>query len=130
MQKFWNGAAAIIMSDNKLLMVRGKDTSSWSVPSGGIENGETAEEACVREVWEETGYNVGINKLLQIKKALIGNYHVTTSYFLCNVIDGQITYHDPDEIIEEISWKTFNDFKKIQHDYPENREMLLSYFND
>ena len=128
-QKFWNGAAAIIMSDNKLLMVRGKGTSSWSIPSGGIEAGETAEEACVREVWEETGYRVDISKLLHIKKALIGNYYVTTSYFLCYVIDGQITYHDPDEIIEEIAWKSFEDFKNIQHDYPEDREMLLSYFN-
>ncbi|MFJ8261100.1 NUDIX hydrolase [Rummeliibacillus sp. NPDC094406] len=130
MLKFWNGAAAIIMSDNKLLMARGKGTSSWSIPSGGIEDGETAEEACIREVWEETGYRVDISKLLHIKKALIENYNVTTSYFLCKVIDGHIAYHDPDEIIEEISWKTFEDFKNIQLDYPKDREMLLSHFNN
>ncbi|WP_245890228.1 NUDIX domain-containing protein [Rummeliibacillus pycnus] len=75
-----------------------------------MEDCETAEEACVREVWEETGYRVVINRRLHIKKHLFINYHVTTSYFLCDLIGGQITYQDPDGMIEEIDWKSFDDF--------------------
>lgn len=109
-------------------MVKGKDSLGWSVPSGGIEDGETAEEACVREVWEETGYKVEINKHLHIKKAIIKNYRVTTSYFLCDIIGGQIAYQDPDELIEEIAWKSLHEFHEIEYLYTEDQETLLSYF--
>jgi 8-oxo-dGTP diphosphatase len=36
----------------------------WNFPGGGIEREETPEEACVREVKEETGYEVQLVKLL------------------------------------------------------------------
>ncbi|MEO4052689.1 NUDIX hydrolase [Solibacillus sp. CAU 1738] len=125
----WNGAAAITVLNDKLLMVRGKGTTSWGVPSGQIEIGETAEQACIREVSEETGYTVMIKEALHTKKTVIGNYDVTTYYFLCEVVSGQITYHDPDEIIEEIAWKTYDELASLQHDYPEDKEVLLSFVN-
>lgn len=123
--KAWNGAAAIIISRGKLLMVRGKDRNSWSVPSGGIERGETSEQACIREVWEETGYKAKIIQALHTKKAMIKMYDVTTDYFLCEIIAGEITYQDPDEIIEEIAWKSTDEVEKLPLDYPEDKGLLL-----
>ena len=125
LDKAWNGAAAIIISRGKLLMVRGKRRNSWSVPSGGIERGETSEQACVREVWEETGYKVRAIQSLHTKKAMIDTFDVTTDYFLCEIIDGDITYHDPDEIIAEIAWKSVDEVEKLPHDYPEDKGLLL-----
>lgn len=107
-------------------MVRDKDRSTWSVPSGQIENNETAEEACIREVWEETGYNVKIKETLHTKKVMIGEYDVTTEYFLCDIVSGHITYHDPDETIEEIAWKTDKEVASLFHLYEEDRDLLLS----
>lgn len=123
--KVWNGAAAIIISRGKLLMVRGKDRNSWSVPSGGIERSETSEQACIREVWEETGYKVKVIRALHTKKAVIDAFDVTTDYFLCEIIAGDITYHDPDEIIEEIAWKPVDEVENVPHDYPEDKGLLL-----
>jgi len=129
-REVWNGAAGIVINEDRILMVRGKETGSWSIPSGEIENGESPQQACVREVWEETGFKVEINKPIHIKKAIIKNYDVTTYYFLCRVIEGQISYHDPDDSIEEIAWKTYKEIKELQHEYPEDQEILNSIFND
>jgi len=50
-------AAAIIIQDNSLLLIhRFKSGREYYVfPGGHIEDGETAEQACIREVKEETG---------------------------------------------------------------------------
>ncbi|MFJ7730625.1 NUDIX hydrolase [Lysinibacillus sp. NPDC097231] len=127
--KIWNGASAIVINDHKVLMVRSKGTNSWGVPSGEIENNEKPEEACIREVWEETGYKVTINKPLHTKKTFIKDYEVTTAYFLCEIIGGSIQYHDPDDIIEEIAWKSIEEIKNIEHDYPEDKEILMQMTN-
>jgi 8-oxo-dGTP pyrophosphatase MutT (NUDIX family) len=57
-------AAYIVSSDNKVLFGR-KDPSKggvyvgcWHVPGGGIDAGETSEQALVREVHEETGIDI------------------------------------------------------------------------
>lgn len=66
--KTWSGAAAFIISNSGLLKVKDKETAHWSIPSGGIEAEETPEEACIREVWKETDFQVEILKPLHIKK--------------------------------------------------------------
>lgn len=54
---------AIIMKNGKLLMV-GNERSDYLYSVGGrIKFGETAEEAIVREVFEETGVNMEIDRL-------------------------------------------------------------------
>ncbi len=44
-----------------LLWVPSKDGKPgfWQPITGGIEPGETPEQACIREIWEETGFQVG-----------------------------------------------------------------------
>ena len=54
---------AIIIKDNKYLMV-GNEASDYLYSVGGrIKFGETAEEAVIREVYEETGVKMEINRL-------------------------------------------------------------------
>ena len=127
--KSWNGAAAIVMVEDQVLMVKEKESGGWSIPSGGIEVDESPEQACLREVWEETGFRVNILKPLHVKRTIIKNHDVALHYFLCEVTEGQISYHDPDDAIEEIAWKTGRELSGLIHDYPEDRELLLSFFN-
>lgn len=69
-------------------------------------------------------------KPLHIKRVVKANYDVTTSYFLCEVIQGQISYQDPDDSIVEIAWKKHEEVSMLQHGFPEDKNMLLSFFDD
>jgi mutator protein MutT len=54
-------AAAIVVRDKQVLLVqeqKGQIAGRWNMPGGKVESEETATEAIVREVWEETGYRV------------------------------------------------------------------------
>ena len=60
-------AAAVIIQDGRLLLVRrrvAEGSLSWQFPAGGIEPGETAEDAAVRETFEETGLVVAARRVL------------------------------------------------------------------
>lgn len=61
------GVGAVVLRDDHVLMIqRGKPPrlGQWSLPGGLHEVGETAEEACIREVMEETGIEVRIERLI------------------------------------------------------------------
>ncbi|MBK5305478.1 MAG: NUDIX domain-containing protein [Frankiaceae bacterium] len=42
------------------------DSGKWMLPGGGIEHGEEPCEAVVREVAEETGYTVAVDRLFEV----------------------------------------------------------------
>lgn len=53
-----NVAALIVNSKGKLLVCeRSGQLGAWQFPQGGVDKGETHEEALYREVWEEVGYS-------------------------------------------------------------------------
>ena len=58
------GAFGILERDGEILLVANyRDFGEgrvlcWDLPGGGVERGETLEEACIRELREETGYDV------------------------------------------------------------------------
>lgn len=47
-------------SKSEVLLTRRRDVPIWVLPGGGIEEGESPEEALIREVSEETGLQVSI----------------------------------------------------------------------
>ena len=49
---------AIIECDDKLAMIHKEKRDYYAFPGGGIEDGESYEEALIREVKEETGLNI------------------------------------------------------------------------
>jgi len=59
-------ACAAILNDDKILMVCHQTPSRtyWTFPGGGVEEGETLEQAVIREVKEETGLDVKVVRLL------------------------------------------------------------------
>ena len=65
------GARAAVIVDDRVLLVRHGYVAGWQLPGGGVDPGETAEDAARREVLEETGY--GVDGPMR----LFGLYHAT-----------------------------------------------------
>lgn len=56
-------AAVLIIREGKILLLRRSKYGRlyYVVPGGGVENGETIEEAAIREIHEETGLQIGLH---------------------------------------------------------------------
>jgi aminoglycoside 6'-N-acetyltransferase len=127
----WNGAAAVCLNERgELLMVlQGKpeETKRWSVPSGGAEHGETFEQCCAREVYEETGYIVEVGKLLHEKRGerLGSTFYVR--YFEAACVGGARALHDPDGLIYDVVWQPLEAVRQLDLCFIEDRDVLLRY---
>ncbi|MDE0824793.1 MAG: NUDIX domain-containing protein [Dehalococcoidia bacterium] len=62
------GASGLIFDADRerILLTRREDNGRWCLPGGGMDAGESAKEACVREMLEETGLEVRVTKLIGI----------------------------------------------------------------
>ncbi len=68
-------AGGIVVNEkNEILLQKRSDFKAWGLPGGALEFGETAEEACIREYFEETGLKVSVVSLLGISTNQIQNY--------------------------------------------------------
>lgn len=97
-------SAAIVVRDGRVLMVRRRIKEGelmWQFPAGGIEPGESAEQAAVRETLEETGLTVEAVKLLGER------VHPKTgramSYTACEAVAGEAHVADAEELAE-VAW--------------------------
>jgi 8-oxo-dGTP pyrophosphatase MutT (NUDIX family) len=59
-------SAAIFDEQRRILLTRRADNGQWCLPSGGMESGESAAEACEREVFEETGLSVRVKRFVGV----------------------------------------------------------------
>ncbi|OCP09135.1 MULTISPECIES: NUDIX domain-containing protein [unclassified Ensifer] len=59
-------AAVINNAEGQILLQEKASGEGWSLPAGAIELGETPEEAVIREVMEETGFPVSIDRILGV----------------------------------------------------------------
>ena len=128
----------LVVRDNKLLLVKEKDSGLWSLPGGWCDIDCTPKETAIKETYEESGYVIECTKLLAvfdrrhyIKKSL---YDVYCLYFLGNVVAGEAKCNHE---TEDIGWvegsylsSLFrkNSIEEIQKAYHVYKEKLETYF--
>jgi 8-oxo-dGTP diphosphatase len=102
----------VIIKDNKILLIkRNRDPfkNKWSLPGGYVEYSEKVEDAVIRELSEETGLNVKINKLFGVYSDPNRDprCHTITIVYLMNIIGGILKSGD------DASDARFFDIEKI-----------------
>lgn len=83
--------AGVIFSANrsKVLLIKRRDVNIWALPGGGVDPGESPEEAVIREVFEETGLSVKIHRQVALYTPI--NLLSNLSYlYECTVIKGEL----------------------------------------
>jgi 8-oxo-dGTP pyrophosphatase MutT (NUDIX family) len=86
----------------------------WSLPKGHIEEGETAEQAAVREIREETGIEGGLlGELGVIDFWFVADgkrVHKTVHHFLLRALSGELS--DADIEVAEVAWVPLDEVEK------------------
>lgn len=76
----------ILVEDNKILLTHELNTGVYMTPGGGLEEGETLEECCIRELREEAGAEVNpLKQFLRINEYCPECMYVS-NYFICEKI--------------------------------------------
>ncbi len=79
-----NAAKAIVINNGKVLLNRCVSADGeiyYDLPGGGQHQFETMEEAVLREVLEETGYHVKINRFLALAEEIYDDSRIREKYY-------------------------------------------------
>jgi ADP-ribose pyrophosphatase YjhB (NUDIX family) len=111
-----NGANAVVMQGNKILLGRRADNGLWDTFGGLVEVGETLAEAAVREAREEAGIEVKPIKLIAVfDSRLWGTVPVAQLYhvhFLCELVGGKPTTSNE---VTEVTWFEEHQTSNLQY---------------
>lgn len=85
---------AAVFRDEQVLLVRETEDGGWSLPGGWADVGDSPSVAAVREVREESGYEVVVRKLAAVyDRDRHGHppipFHAYKLFFICDLIGGE-----------------------------------------
>jgi 8-oxo-dGTP pyrophosphatase MutT (NUDIX family) len=112
-------SAAILDEQGRILLTRRADNGQWCLPGGGMEPGESAAEACEREVFEETGLSVRVRRLVGIyshSDQLIvypdgGRFQVVALHFEAEITGGKLGLSNE---TSDVGYYTLRDIQGIE----------------
>ena len=94
-------AGIVVRDDGRVLVIKRDDNGHWEAPGGVLELNESFEAGVRREVLEETGLEVTVERLTGVYKNMV--YGIVALVYRCRPVDGEP--HATEEA-REIRWMT------------------------
>ncbi len=89
----------------------GEFKDGWEFPGGKIEDGETPEEAIVREIKEELDTLIRVEKYVDTIEYDYPEFHLSMDCFLCSIVEGDLVLKEHEaarwltgETIDSVDW--------------------------
>jgi 8-oxo-dGTP diphosphatase len=93
------GVGGVVLDGSRVLLIkRGNPPlkGQWSLPGGGVEVGETLEQAVAREVLEETGLTIEVGPIVEVLDRISRDvdgrvdHHFVLVDFVCRAAGGEV----------------------------------------
>jgi 8-oxo-dGTP diphosphatase len=91
-------AGCIVVRDGRVLLVHRAHYDDWSLPKGKLDDGETWEEAAIRELEEETGVVGTLGELVGTAHYEVAEGPKEVRYFLCTAEGEAVAQNEIDEV--------------------------------
>ena len=111
--------AALILDKGRLLLIRRKNEPSkglWAAPGGVVGLTEKVEDAVKREVNEETGLRIEVDRILTVLNLIIKDkdgrtrFHYVVIYFLARALEGKPMASTD---AEDVRWVPLDEVKNL-----------------
>ncbi len=125
--------AGILVRDNKLLLISHKKNEEvyWLLPGGGVDFGESLDEALIREFSEELNISIEVKKLAFICDSIHpeGQRHILNIFFHCSYNGGRFHIGDEERLLG-YSFFELEELKGLRLFPPVNNELISILMNE
>jgi ADP-ribose pyrophosphatase YjhB (NUDIX family) len=120
-------------SGEKILLTKRGDNGRWCLPGGQLDSGESVSETCVREVLEETGLEVEVEKLISVYSSpdmlLVYDdehqYQVVSFHFSVSVVGGKLGLSNETTDVGFFTLDEINSMDVMEHHQQRIEDALL-----
>lgn len=124
-----------VFHGDQVLLVRERSDGCWALPGGWADVCETPRQGVAREIWEESGYQVQVERLAVVRDYHAHRYqpkhptHIYKLFFLCSITGGVPTHSAE---IAEVAFFPITALPQLSlgRTLPEDIELLYEYRND
>lgn len=105
--------AAVILSEEKIFTTQrgyGEFKGGWEFPGGKIEEGETSEQALVREIREELDTEISVGELIDTIEYDYPTFHLSMDCFWAEVVSGNLDLKEA----EDAKWLTKDELESVE----------------
>jgi 8-oxo-dGTP diphosphatase len=114
-----NPVAGVVLRDgqDRYLLVQEKQKQAyglWNLPAGWIDEGETPQQAAIREAKEEVGFDVKLIDDKPLHTALNSSKDRSLTSFKAEIIGGELKFQE-DELLDA-KWLSLEEIKRLKAD--------------
>ncbi len=125
--------AACVFKGNRVLVIKRANQPSqglWSVPGGMVELGETIQDAAKRELNEECGIEIEVDKVFHAENLIVPDdrgriqFHYVVTYLVAYYVSGEVR---PGSDALDVHWATRQELSNLDMT-PLVRDIMLKAF--